>query len=485
MRRREFLGATTMGTICLANLMRPVEASALASPLPIPNGKTKTRVGKVYLGNPYPGWPKTVLDLNEEVRTFEAEFGKLAPALADIEFVEGGLVYSQDQMPGVMEKFKDVDGVLAIHLALGTGGYLHKLTELNVPVMVFTTPYAGHEWHIIAPMQRKGMKIDILPSSDFSDLAAAVRPLRAIHRMKEAKVLYLMGSEIDPAYAEGIQSKFGTVIQTIYLDDLKAVHDKVDEAEAKEDAERWIREAEKIMEPTEKQIFGASKMYLAMRDLLAQEGADAITINCLGMGLVQKGYEYPCLGFSRLSSMGLGGVCEADIKSTITHLIFLYLTGKPGFISDPVINLSNNTIIHAHCVAPIMMDGIDGEQCRYDIRCHHEDSQSVSLQVRMRKGQPMTLARLINNNIMLYSTGTIIDSPDSDRGCKTKIVTQVKNAQRILSNYSCGLHRVIFYGDHYADLRRFCGFKDIRIAMEEEEDLRDLPGLEWETYIHA
>jgi len=85
-----------MGTICLANLMRPVEASALASPLPIPNGKTKTRVGKVYLGNPYPGWPKTVLDLNEEVRTFEAEFGKLAPALADIEFVEGGLVYSQD-----------------------------------------------------------------------------------------------------------------------------------------------------------------------------------------------------------------------------------------------------------------------------------------------------------------------------------------------------------------------------------------------------
>ncbi|HQO34585.1 MAG TPA: hypothetical protein PLG59_07985, partial [bacterium] len=297
--------------------------------------------------------------------------------------------------------------------------------------------------------------------------------------------LFLMGKEIDPAYAESIQSKFGTVIKTIYLDDLKACHDKVDEAEAKEDAERWKREAEKMIEPTDQQLLGASKMYLAMRDLLAQEGADAITINCLGMGLTAKGYEYPCLGFSRLSSMGLGGVCEADIKSTITHLIFMYLTGKPGFISDPVIDLSNNTIIHAHCVSPIMMDGIDGEQCRYDIRCHHEDGASVSLQVRMRKGQPMTLARLINNDIMLYSTGTIIDSPDSDRGCKTKIVTQVKNAQKILSNYSCGLHRVIFYGNHYPDLRRFCGFKDIRIAMEEEEDLRDLPGLEWETYIHA
>ena len=226
-------------------------------------------------------------------------------------------------------------------------------------------------------------------------------------------------------------------------------------------------------------------MYIGLANWLEEEQADAITINCLGMGLVQRGMAYPCLGFSRLSGMGLAGVCEADIKSTLTHLIFVHLTGKPGFITDPVIDLSNNTVIHAHCVSPIMMDGVDGEQCPYTIRCHHEDGKSVSLQVKMRIGEKISLARLIGNDVMLFSGGEIVDVPTVDRGCKTKVTTKVSNARRILENWSCGLHRVMFYGDHREAIQRFCRFKDIRLALEEEEDMFDVPGLEWEPYIHA
>ena len=485
MKRRHFLGATTMGTICLGSMMRPVSIGAIQAALPMRRGASKTRVGKIYLGNPYPGWPTPTLDLSEEVGRFESEFSKLAPVLEDIEFVDARLVYSPDQLPAAMEKFKDVDGILVLHLTLGTGGLMQKLLELNLPVMVFTTPYAGHEWHTMAPLQKQGKKIDVLPSSDFGDLATAIRPFRAIHRLKEAKVLYLQGGEIDPQYAKNIRDKFGTEIETVYLPRLEELYKSVDEAQAREDAERWIKEAEKITEPTKDEIIQASRMYLALVKWLEEEQADAITINCLGMGLVQRGMAYPCLGFSRLNSMGMGGICEADIKSTMTHLIFMYLTGKPGFISDPVVDLSNNTIIHAHCVSAIKMDGPDGDQCPYIIRCHHEDGKSVSLQVKMRLGRTISMARLIGSDIMLFSTGEIIDNPDVDRGCKTKITTKVKNAQRILANYSCGLHRVIFYGDHSADLRRFCWFKDIRILHEGEEDLFDIPGLEWETYVHA
>ncbi|MFH1740552.1 MAG: hypothetical protein ABIH23_16210 [bacterium] len=465
--------------------MSPAKVEAIPPALPIRRGMAKSRIGKVYLGTPYSGWPLPMMDLDAEVKRFESEFTKLAPVLEDIEFVDGGLVHSPNQLPALMETFKDVDGILVVHLSMGISSSLKKLLELNVPLMVFAPPFAGHEWHTFAPMQKQGDKIDILPSSDFSDLAVAIRPLRAISRLKKAKVLYLQGGEIDPEYAESIRSKFGTEIKTIYLPQLEELYKSMDETEARADAERWMKEAKKIVEPTKEQIIGASRMYLALVKLLEDEQADAVTINCLGMGLVQRGLEYPCLGFSRLSSMGLGGVCEADIKSTMTHLIFQYLTGKPGFISDPVVDLSNDTIIHAHCVSPIMMDGPTGEQCPYIIRNHHEDGKSVSLQVQMRLGQKITMARLIGNNVMLYSTGEIIDNPTVDRGCKTKITTQVKNAQKILGNYSCGLHRVIFYGDHYQDLRRFCWFKDIRIANEEEENMFDVPGLEWETYIHA
>jgi len=485
MKRREFLGATTMGTLCLGSMMRPADANAVPPAMPMRRGITKTRIGRVYLGNTRSGWPVPALDLKKEVGRFEAEFKKLAPAFEDIEFVDAGLVSSADQMPDVMEKFQNVDGILVLHLTLGTGGYIRRLLELDIPVTVFTTPYAGHEWHIIAPLQKQGKKIEIVPSGDFADLVTAIRPIRAIHRMKEAKILYLMGADIDAEYAKSIRDKFGTEIKTVQLDDLIERYKAADENAARKDAQRWIKEAENIVEPTEEEIHKASRMYIGLRAWLEEEQADAITINCLGMGLVERGMAYPCLGFSRLNGMGLGGICEADIKSTMTHLIFLHLTGKPGFITDPVVDLSNNTIIHAHCVAAIKMDGIDGEQCPYIIRCHHEDGKSVALQVKMRIGEETSLARLIGNDIMLFSTGKIVDVPTVDRGCKTKVTTKVKNARKLLENWSCGLHRVMFYGNHRDAIQRFCRFKDIRLALEEEEDMFDVPGLEWKPYVHA
>lgn len=484
MKRRQFLGASALGSVCLASMMQSSGLNAAMAALPVSPGRSKVRVGKVYLGNPYPGWPSPTVDLEAEVRTFEEEFAKLEPALSDVEFVGENLVYSPDQVASVKEKLEGVDGILVVHLTLGIGESVKKLLELGVPVMVFSPLYAGHEWHIIAPLQRAGYKIDVLPSGDYADLATCIRPFRAIHRLQEAKVLYLQGGECDPHYVEAIRNKFGTEIKTIYIEALESAYKAVPDDAAKTEGEWWLKNAEKTVEPKPEEVVEAARMYLAMKQLLQDEKADAITINCLGMGLIQRKMAYPCIGFSKLSGEGLGGVCEADIKSTMTHLLFMYLTGKPGFISDPVVDLSNNTIIHAHCVSPIKMDGIDGEQCPYIIRNHHEDGRSVSLQVKMRIGEPITMARLIGSDILLYSMGEIVENPTMDRGCKTKIRTKVKDAQKILGNYSCGLHRVIFYGEHSADVKRFCRFKDIRLAREDEEDLFDLPGLEWETYIH-
>ena len=47
---------------------------------------------------------------------------------------------------------------------------------------------------------------------------------------------------------------------------------------------------------------------------------------------------YPCRGFFQMNNDGYIGACESDLKSTISMLIMAYLTGRPGFISDPVID---------------------------------------------------------------------------------------------------------------------------------------------------
>jgi len=485
MDRRQFLGTTT-GAMAVGALAATTSQAVAAAKSAIPEALrgTKTRIGKVYVGRENGAWPKSKVDLKGDMKRFEAELADLQPQLADIEFVGGDLVSSGEDLARAKEKLKGVDGILVIHLSLGTGAVITGLLDLGVPVILFSRPYSGHEWHIIASLQRQGKKIEAYPSGDYADLAKAIRPIRAIHRLREAKVLNLPGSAPDQKHIEAIKKKFGTEIKTISLDDLTKCYDAADKAEVEKEAQRWIDGAERIVEPKREDILRSARMYLAMRDLMVAEKAHAITLNCLGSGLIQKGQAYPCFGFSRLSSMGLPGICEADLKSTMTALMFQYLVNKPGFVTDPVIDLSNNTIIHAHCVAPLKMDGPSGESCDYIIRSHLEDNKGAALFVRMRVGQKISMARLIGTDILLFSTGEVVDTPYVERGCRTKITTKVANAQKMMEDWSCGLHRVIFYGDHSRDIRRLARFLDFRVVEEGVDDVHSVPGLEWNPGVH-
>lgn len=483
--RRCFLQSTTAGLAASTLLFRLAERLAPASLAAELGLQTKVRVGKVYLGRPNPGWPVSALDLPAEMRRFEEEIAGLTDTLRDIEFVDAGLVSDAQQLAAAKAKLAGVDGILAIHLSLGTGPFMEGLMENNVPLMIFSMPYSGHEWHIVSGWQRQGKRVEVLPSSRYQDIALAVRPLRALGRLKETRILHVSQGEADANYVEAIRKKFGAQIISLKLEDLRKAWEEADRGEADADAKRWRREAEQIVEPSYEELLRGSIMYIAMRDLLARHRAQAITMNCLGMNLIGREMGYPCLGFVRFNNALLAGVCEADLKSTMTQLIFTYLVGRTGFVTDPVFDLSNNTIIHAHCVAATRMLGPNSAPSPYVIRSHLEDNRGVSLQVRMPVGHKLSMARLIGTDLMLYSTGEAVDSPFEERGCRSKLSMRVENIERFLSDWSCGLHRVIFYGDHTRDLSRFCRLAGVRLLREGIDDLQNVPGLEWEPRVHA
>jgi L-fucose isomerase-like protein len=483
--RRCFLKSTTAGALSLSALT--VLAGRLAAGIrdPAPAARSRVRVGKIYLGHPSPGWPSFAVDLDAEKRRFEEGIARVAPALADIEFIDVGLVRDEAQLSLVKEQFKGATGILVLQLTMGILPQVKSLLELGLPVMVYTVPYAGHEWHTIASLQREGRLVEVLPSSRFEDIAVAVRPFRAIHRLKEARILHVNHGEADPTYCKSIRDKFGSQILSLKLEDLRKAYDQADAGEVQADADRWLREAEQVVEPSKEDVLKGSRMYIAMRDLLARHQAEAITMNCLGMGLIDRGMGYPCLGFVRFNNELRAGVCEADLKSTMTQLLFTHLVGRTGFVTDPVFDLATNTIIHAHCVGATQMEGPETRPSAYHIRTHLEDGRGVSLQVRMPVGGKVSMARLIGTDLMLFSTGDAVDSPFVDRACRTKLTMRVENIDRFLENWSCGLHRVVFYGDHTRDLGRFCRFKQIRLLREGVDDLRTVPGLEWDANVHA
>jgi hypothetical protein len=483
--RRCFLKSTAAGVVTCGALAGWAERLAAATPAPRLGLTSKVRVGKIYLGREHPGWPATTVDVPAEMKRYEGELTKLAPRQSDIDFVSAGLVQDDAQLAKAKEQFKDVDGILVMHLAIGIGQQLQSLMELGIPIVVFSLPYTGHEWHTIAGWQRQGKLIEVFPTSRFEDVLVAIRPFRALHRLKEARILHVNQGPADAAYCKAIKEKFGTDIKDIGLPELQKAYETADRSEAMADCHRWMKEARKIVEPTQDDILKGSLMYVAMRNLLAEHDAVLVTMNCLGMDLMGRGMGYPCLGFVRLNNMGLGGVCEADLKSSMTHLIFSYLVGKPGFVSDPVIDLSTSSIIHAHCVAATQMEGPDTRPALYHIRSHLEDNKGASLQVKMPVGRKLTMARLIGTDKLLFSTGNATNSPFVEWGCRTKLTMKVQNIERFLENWSCGLHRVIFYGDHTQDVHRFCRFAKVRVLHEGVDDLQKADGLEWEPRVHA
>jgi L-fucose isomerase-like protein len=480
--RRVFLEGAAAGAASLSMLGAMAERAAAENVAPAP---AKVRIGKVYFGKPRPGWPMASVDVEAERKRMEAELTRLQPALADVEFIDCGLVANEADLARAKEKLQGADGILFLQLTMGSGKIIQGLVETNVPMVVFAEPFSGHEWTTIATLQRKGKLIDCWATSKFDDVVPAIRPFRAIRRLKDAKVLHVSNVPADPAYVKKIKEKFGTEIQSLKLADLEAAYKAVDQKAAEAEAQRWVQAAEKVVEPTPEDVLKAARMALAVVEMVRAEQAAVITINCLGMGLPDLNMGYPCLGFCRLNDVGLGGICEADLKSTMTHLIFSYLVGRPGFVTDPCFDYSNNTILHAHCVSATKMLGPDGPTHPYFIRSHLEDNRSTVLQVKLPVGQKVSMAKLIGNDLMLFSTGDAIDSPLVDRGCRTKLTVRVEHPEKFMEGWTCGLHRVIFYGDHTRDLERFCRFAGVRLFREGSDDPHNVPGLDWPPGVRA
>ena len=113
------------------------------------------------------------------------------------------------------------------------------------------------------------------------------------------------------------------------------------------------------------------------------------------------------------------------------------------------------------------MDGPAGPRAPYKLRTIMERQEGAVCQVRMRVGQKVTQAELIGSDLMLFFTGGIIATPDTPRGCRTKIQVKVDgDAGKLWQNWSHGLHRVTCYGDLKEDLTRFCRFKGIQLTNE-------------------
>lgn len=473
--RREFLQiAAGSGVYLAGGSFFAGRARAAGSELISPGcRRSKVKVARVYMGTKEGLWPKPKLSFQDEIRVYQAQFAKFGGEMADVDFVVDEIVTSTEAVGRIKPRLQDVDGILAIHLSMGAGGILQEILSVGKPTALFALPYSGHEWTSFGAIQRQptGAKLECFLTSDYSQLAAAIRPFRAIHHAREAKILNVTARDFQ-TYADQMKAKFGTEMKRIDLDTVVAAYNAIDDKAAEAETERWMKGAEAIVEPSRKDVFKSCKLALAFENMLAAENATVLTVDCYGTmwDKTIKLPAYPCIGFCRLNDMGLGGICESDLRSAMTHIILQGLTGRPGFISDPTVDESTGSIILAHCLGSSKMDGPAGPQAPYKIRDVMERQEGVTPQIQMRVGQRVTQAILVGPDKILYFTGGIIDAPvgiEHDRGCRTKITVKVDGDIAMLwKNWSEGLHRQTVYGDIRKELGQFCRYTGIKLVDE-------------------
>jgi hypothetical protein len=471
--RRDFLKMTASGGA--AWLAAPALAAAgVRTPLAPVVGpgcrKDKVKVAKIYLGQKAPHWPTPSLDLAAEVRAYEAEFLRMKKEFADVDFVVDELASSPEDIGRLKGPILSADGILAVHLTIGTDPVIDAIQSLGKPTLIYSAPYSGHEWVGFAE-RLKQPHMDAILTGDKSMLACAVRPFRAIHQLGRAKILNLTTADFREQ-AEAYRNAFGTETKIITLERAMAAYEAVSDRDARREAEIWIGNAEAVVEPSKEDIVRSCRLALALERLLNEEEATALTVDCYGtmFDTTIKLPAYPCLGFARLNNIGLAGICESDLRSAVTHILFQGLSGRPGFISDPTVDEGTGTIILAHCMGTPKMDGPEGPSAAYKLRTIMEREEGVVPQAEMRVGQSVTQGILIGTDQFRFFRGEIAGSPVSlsdNRGCRTKIAVRVDgDLPRLWRNWSHGLHRVTVYGDVVSDLRRFCKFMKIELVDE-------------------
>jgi hypothetical protein len=407
----------------------------------------------------------------EELARLEKYLADLEKKLGGVQFI-GGETIPPAKLDEVTAKAAGADGLLVIYLS-GHGGdapVLSKLFGMGLPAALFFQPFGGHGWMYFQQWRKQGQKVVVMSTTDWSDLDRVVGLMRVPACMKKTRILAVGGPHGTPAAcsAELVKQKLGaelvTISNEVIMDAMKAVEPKAAEAEAQA---YWIRQAKKIVEPTIPEIIHSARMFLAVKNLLIREKAQAIcSTHCMGN---PRG----CLTFSKLNDLGLVGACEGDIDSTLTMLLFAYAFRVPGFISDPVVDTAKNALVHFHCTSATKMDGPQGKRLPFVIRTQSDSRAGVALQVENRVGQPVTCAKLVNLDTMLMVTGKIIETSTSPLACRTQFAQTVPDARRLLLNWGEGvikgdvmtlLHRVVFYGDYrkpMQDLGDLMGFKVI------------------------
>jgi hypothetical protein len=426
--------------------------------------KPRVRLVFSHIAPDKPTWPYQGFDYEGRKKELTA---RLASDCPNIEFLPVTAMNATDARKILLED-ADVDGYVIYMLGLWPRA-ADVIAAANRPTIYVDDLYAGSGEFLIsyAAARRKGLRVAGVASSRWEDVVASMRALEVMKRLRSAVILDVV--DRDPGtQASAITDVFGTSVRRVSSAEYNDWYRRANPGEGSQWAKRWIKGAQKVVEPGVQEIERSGTLYVALRNMMEEHRAEAVTVDCLGLYYGGKAPAYPCLGFFQLNNDGKVGACEADLQSTITMLAMTWMTDKPGYISDPVIDTAKSQIIYAHCVAPSKVFGPSGPAATYYIRSHSEDRKGASVRVVMPVNEMTTTLRVNPaTREVIFHQARAVANIDEDKACRTKLAAEVRDPWKMMEEYDrWGWHRVTFYGDLRQPVQTLSALLGLKIIHE-------------------
>ncbi len=488
MNRRRFLAAGCAACAGAAGLLvNPGQSWAAGAG----GGKMKIRI--IYAlhaaQQPGPDWPNKGFDFRPVMERINTGLAKQCP---HFEFISS-LAAGPEQAQKILDEDKSANiGGYLVYQMNAWNRVVQTVATSGKPVLYADFQYGGSGGFLVYMadfIRKKAPNVGFVASSRFEDLVEAVQcfegvqkggsaadfvaataqarakntpktgdlacepdPVKTLSaqeclaRMKQSRILAVRDQNSGPA-----DSLLGIPMEWVSFAEVNGAWQAADKDESQAVARRWRKNAATVIGVSQETLDTSAAMYLGMKAVLKKHGANAITVNCLGGFYGGHIHAYPCLGFHELNNEGLIGACECDVRSTATMVALNALTqGRPGYISDPVIDTAKRQIIYAHCVAPNKVFGPQGPTNPYAILTHSEDRQGASMRSVLPVGYMTTTVEFEQGRKeVLFHRGKAVANDPDDRACRTKLAAEpVGDIEKLFTLWDqWGWHRVTCYGD--------------------------------------
>ena len=420
-------------------------------------------------------WPGAVYDGEAARRMYTEEMSQTARRLeADFMLRPEPIYNMEEALAWILEAENDgADGLVLVMLDRQQHSWptAYRVAESAVPSVIFSPLGTSFTTNTTQLAETPGCLV--YSTNDFEQATFGMKMLCASAKMRRSRCVVIKGEDRHDMPLADLGIMLRHVPARTFIEEYNRLPEN---EEISAMADDFIRRARKITGASRQDVINGIKSFFVARRILEREGADAITMDCLG-SLADEPVSLPCISWSRMNDEGIPAACEADYGAVASQIMVQYLFGRPGFQQDPVADTSDDSIIGAHCSCPTRLNGFHEPPEPFDLMHHHGNRDAVP-RTLWRQGQRVTCVDLLlassedaegspagGRSEALISVGSVLGNMEvpPSGGCVVSVKVKFDSHQDVLS--FPGFHQLFFYGDYGEQMKDFCRLNGLKARV--------------------